>query len=57
MRVVSSEDKFVVEALAVNILEVNERNAWVEGLVRGDRIVAVGAHLLSAGQTVRPLNP
>jgi multidrug efflux pump subunit AcrA (membrane-fusion protein) len=57
MRVVSSEDKFVVEAIAVNILEVNERNAWVEGLVRGDRIVAVGAHLLSAGQTVRPLNP
>lgn len=56
MRVVPSEDKFVVEAIAVNILEANEHNAWVEGLVRGDRIVAVGAHLLSSGQTVRPLN-
>ena len=56
MRVVPGEDKFVVEAIAVNILEANEHNAWVEGLVRGDRIVAVGAHLLSSGQTVRPLN-
>jgi multidrug efflux pump subunit AcrA (membrane-fusion protein) len=57
MRVIPNQDQFLVEPIAVNVLEANERHARVEGLVEGDNIVAVGAHLLSPGQTVRRLAP
>ncbi|MGA1734721.1 MAG: efflux RND transporter periplasmic adaptor subunit [Burkholderiaceae bacterium] len=57
MRVIPNQDQFLVEPIAVNVLEANERHARVEGLVEGDTIVAVGAHLLSPGQTVRRLTP
>lgn len=57
MRVIPNQDQFLVEPIAVNVLEADERHARVEGLVEGDNIVAVGAHLLSPGQTVRRLSP
>jgi multidrug efflux pump subunit AcrA (membrane-fusion protein) len=57
MRVIPNQDQFLVEPIAVNVIEANEQQARVEGLVEGDNIVAVGAHLLSPGQTVRRLAP
>jgi multidrug efflux pump subunit AcrA (membrane-fusion protein) len=57
MRVVPRDDHFLVEPIAVNVLESTERLARVEGLLKGDSIVAVGAHLLSPGQEVRRLQP
>ncbi len=57
MRVVPRDDHFLVEAIAVNVLESTERLARVEGLLKGDSIVVVGAHLLSPGQEVRRLQP
>ena len=57
MRLVPSNDQFLVEPTAVNVLEATESYALVEGLLKGDSIVAVGAHLLSSGQKVRRLTP
>lgn len=57
MRVVPRDDHFLVEPIAVNVLESTEQLARVEGLLKGDSIVAVGAHLLSPGQEVRRLQP
>jgi hypothetical protein len=57
MRLVPNNDQFLVEPIAVNVLEANESYALVEGLLKGDSIVAVGAHLLSPGQKVRRLTP
>jgi multidrug efflux pump subunit AcrA (membrane-fusion protein) len=57
MRLVPNNDQFLVEPTAVNVLEATESHALVEGLLKGDSIVAVGAHLLSPGQKVRRLTP
>ena len=57
MRLVPSNDQFLVEPTAVNVVEATESYALVEGLLKGDSIVAVGAHLLSPGQKVRRLTP
>ena len=57
MRLVPNNDQFLVEPTAVNVVEATESYALVEGLLKGDSIVAVGAHLLSPGQKVRRLTP
>lgn len=54
MRIESSGAGFLVKKVAVRIGDADDRFARIDaGLGMGDRVVAVGAHLLTDGQAVR----
>lgn len=54
MRIESSGAGFLVKKVAVQIGDADDRFARIDaGLGMGDRVVAVGAHLLTDGQAVR----
>ncbi len=59
MKVVTvGQDRFEVQRQPVRLGAVRDREVQVlEGLDPGDRIVAVGAHLLTSGQSVRVMQP
>jgi multidrug efflux pump subunit AcrA (membrane-fusion protein) len=54
MRIESAGAGFLVKKVAVRIGDADDRFARIDsGLGMGDRVVAVGAHLLTDGQAVR----
>jgi hypothetical protein len=54
----AQEGLFVIEPVDVTTGRVTELGVEIlSGVARGDRIVAAGAHVLSAGETVRLLAP
>jgi multidrug efflux pump subunit AcrA (membrane-fusion protein) len=56
MKIVPTNSGYTVQRQAVRLGIVRDREAQVaEGLAAGDQIVAIGAHLLTTGQTVRLL--
>ncbi len=54
MRIEAAGEGFLVRKVAVRIGDADDRSARIDaGLGMGDRVVAVGAHLLTDGQAVR----